>query len=146
MLPEPFIENYQEWSEYNCADIIFVIYPYSLMYQPGLHIIATITTTNTILLENVGNMQQLVNELIAGNHLVKLGEVYHNFDPAGFTCVVCLSESHLSVHTWPEFNKVNLDIYLSNHLRNNDGTVEKLFNAFVHYFEGEVTDVKRINR
>ncbi len=91
-------------------------------------------------------MQSLLNGLIENNDLEKLGEVYHKFPGAGYTAVVCLSESHLSLHTWPEYNKVNLDIYLSNFLRYNNGTVEKIFNSLVEYLEGTVTDVKKIRR
>ena len=116
------------------------------MYQPGLHIIATVSTSQKHLLEKFEGIQSFINSLIAENDLEKLGEVYHNFEPSGFTSVVCLSESHLSLHTWPEFDKVNLDIYLSNFLRNNDGTVEEIFDALVTYFDGSVTDVRRLKR
>jgi len=83
-------------------------------YQPGLHIIATLHSENIQLLTTYFDCKHLIDTLIESFDLKHLGEVYHNFSPAGFTGVVCLSESHLSVHTWPEYNKVNLDIYLSN--------------------------------
>lgn len=36
----------------------------------------------------------------------------HRFDfPGGATGFVLLSESHISVHTWPEFKYVSADIY-----------------------------------
>jgi S-adenosylmethionine decarboxylase len=116
------------------------------MYKPGLHIIATITTSNSYLLEKFEDIRPIIDLLITTNGLVKLGEVYHNFEPSGFTSVVCLSESHLSIHTWPEYNKVNLDIYLSNFLRSNDGTVNNIYNKLVEYFAGSVTDLQKFRR
>jgi len=87
-----------------------------------------------------------VDSQIAKFDLQKLGDVYHNFTPIGFTAVVCLSESHLSVHTWPEYGLVNLDIYLSNHLRVNDGIVTELFLAIKNYFGATVEKELLIRR
>jgi len=36
---------------------------------------------------------------------------FHRFSPVGVSGVVVISESHLSVHTWPETGYVALDIY-----------------------------------
>ena len=36
---------------------------------------------------------------------------FHKFPPHGVSGVVVISESHLSVHTWPEAGYVALDIY-----------------------------------
>lgn len=90
--------------------------------------------------------KQLADELTQVFDLQKLGEVYHDFEPGGFTGIICLSESHLSVHTWPEFGKVNLDIYLSNFLRINDGTVRVIFERITAYFEARVISENQITR
>ena len=117
-----------------------------MSYNPGTHIIATLCTTKTELLHQYKEFQQLVNSLIASNDLQKLGEVYHNFSPAGYTAVVCLSESHLSIHTWPEYGKVNVDIYLSNFQRNNDGTVQRLYKAMRKHFDATIENEQIIKR
>jgi len=36
---------------------------------------------------------------------------FHRFNPTGVSGVVVISESHLSVHTWPETGYVALDIF-----------------------------------
>jgi len=117
-----------------------------MSYNPGTHVIATLTTAKTDRLQHYKDFQNLVNNLISSNDLQKLGEVYHNFSPAGYTAVVCLSESHLSIHTWPEYGKVNVDIYLSNFQRNNDGTVQKLYEAMQQHFDAEVEHEQIIRR
>ena len=88
----------------------------------------------------------MADELTDAFDLQKLGEVYHDFEPGGFTGIVCLSESHLSVHTWPEFGKINLDIYLSNFQRINDGVVRAIFDRITAYFEAEVVSEHQITR
>ena len=111
-----------------------------MSYQPGTHLIATLKTSNHQLLIQYAEFSDLVNQLIVKHGLQKLGEVYHNFSPAGFTGIVCLSESHLSIHTWPEHGIINIDIYLSNFLRTNDGTVQCLYDAFQQHFNARVVN------
>ncbi|HZH63388.1 MAG TPA: S-adenosylmethionine decarboxylase [Flavisolibacter sp.] len=117
-----------------------------MTYNPGTHLIATLTTSNSASLHQFGAFQRLVDSLIAQNHLQKLGEVYHNFLPSGYTAVVCLSESHLSIHTWPEYGKINVDIYLSNFQRNNDGTVQRIYEAMQQHFEATVENEQFLRR
>jgi len=117
-----------------------------MVYQPGTHIIASLASQHNSRLQTFELFKEEVDRLITTHALNNLGEVYHNFSPAGFTAVVCLSESHLSVHTWPEFGKINLDIYLSNYLRTNDETVEKIYKALVQYFDATVEETQTIRR
>ncbi|MGN6492630.1 MAG: S-adenosylmethionine decarboxylase family protein [Agriterribacter sp.] len=115
-------------------------------YQPGTHLIATLQTPNSDGIMHCQAFMQQLNLLIQQYSLQKLGEVYHDFVPGGFTAVVCLSESHISVHTWPEHALINLDIYLSNFQRNNDGTVHAIFNAIVKHFDATIVNHQIIIR
>jgi S-adenosylmethionine decarboxylase len=115
-------------------------------YQPGLHIIAEFSTLQKELLEKSAPVQQLLHSLINKYGLNKLGEVFHDFDPAGFTAVICLSESHISLHSWPEYERVNMDIYLSNYQRNNDQTGQQIFEEIVRFFDAEVISCQQLKR
>jgi S-adenosylmethionine decarboxylase len=123
-----------------------MVNPTRMQYQPGAHVVASLITPETPLLQTYTAFRQIADELVSNYALTKLGEVYHNFVPGGFTAVLCLSESHISVHTWPEFGRVNLDIYLSNYQRNNDGTVQALYEAFIRFFHATVLDSQTIVR
>lgn len=116
------------------------------MYNPGLHIISTLNSDNAAALSSFEPLQIVLNELITNHSLQKLGEVYHNFSPAGFTLVVCLSESHISVHTWPEYSKVNLDIYLSNYKHQNDEKGRAIYKALQAYFSANIINEQIIRR
>lgn len=37
--------------------------------------------------------------------------VFHRFSPQGVSGVVVISESHLAIHTWPEFGYAAVDIF-----------------------------------
>lgn len=40
-----------------------------------------------------------------------LGEISHSFDPQGVTALGLLAESHIAIHTWPEFSYLAADIF-----------------------------------
>ena len=40
-----------------------------------------------------------------------LGESFHHFSPQGVSGVVVIAESHLSIHTWPEYGYAAVDIF-----------------------------------
>jgi len=40
-----------------------------------------------------------------------LGESFHQFNPQGVSGVVIIAESHLFIHTWPEYGYAAVDIF-----------------------------------
>jgi len=40
-----------------------------------------------------------------------VGEVFHRFNPHGVSGAVVIAESHLSIHTWPEYGYAALDLF-----------------------------------
>ena len=71
-------------------------------------------------------------------HLESMGQVvdYHDFENGGFTAVICLTESHLSIHTWPEFKLATFDIFLSNYQKDNSEKVRGIYKEVLNFFEG----------
>ncbi|RNL54047.1 S-adenosylmethionine decarboxylase family protein [Pedobacter jejuensis] len=106
-------------------------------YNPGLHILSEFTTDNNEQLSSFDDCKSLFNQLIAENGLEKVGEVYHDFPNGGFTAVICLTESHLSIHTWPEFKLATFDIFLSNYQKDNTKKVKAIYSAVLSFFDGE---------
>jgi S-adenosylmethionine decarboxylase proenzyme len=49
-----------------------------------------------------------------------LHRTHHQFDPQGITILYMLSESHLSIHTFPEKNYAALDLYTCREYPSND--------------------------
>lgn len=115
-------------------------------YQPGLHLIGEADSPNLTKLSDASLFKVLVDELVAHHGLTKVGEVYHSFHEAGFTAAVCLTESHLSVHTWPEYGKVTFDVFLSNFKRNNDITTQSMFDSIAQYFEASLMHKTELRR
>ena len=42
---------------------------------------------------------------------IVLGESFHQFEPQGVSGVVVIAESHLFIHTWPEYGYAAADIF-----------------------------------
>jgi S-adenosylmethionine decarboxylase len=112
----------------------------------GLHIIANLTVTDSTKLMQFESFKDFINRRIQENNLCKVGEVYHNFNTGGFTAVICLTESHLSIHTWPEINYLTFDIFLSNYLKNNRSKTERLYQCVKEFFPGKILLEQFIDR
>lgn len=113
---------------------------------PGLHIIANFQTHDSSKLKDYSAFKTFIESQIHELGLTSVGEVYHNFPGGGYTAVLCLTESHLSLHTWPEHNYLTFDVFLSNYLKDNRNTTQALYEAVKHFFDAEVVFEKLIER
>lgn len=104
-------------------------------YQPGLHILATFRAGQEAL-RDTDRCRQAFDLIIRELGLQKVGEAYHAFPGGGFTAVVALTESHLSIHTWPEHGLATFDVFLSNFMRDNSATVREVYRRVLEQLEG----------
>lgn len=51
---------------------------------------------------------------------------HHSFKPHGLTALYLLSESHISIHTWPESNRFALDVYSCKEGYNVQAIIERI--------------------
>ncbi len=62
---------------------------------------------------NQNHVEQVMKQAIVSVGATILYSHFHDFgDGGGFTGVLVLSESHASVHPWPEVNLMTFDIYM----------------------------------
>ena len=54
---------------------------------------------------------RLLEEAAVISGATVLQTVFKKFDPQGATVICLLSESHISIHTWPEEGKAAVDVY-----------------------------------
>jgi len=115
------------------------------MYQPGLHILIDFHAQSPILSDMEG-YRNCIQHLINKHELNTLGEVFHKFEGFGFTAVSCLTESHISIHTWPEYERATFDVFLSNYQKVNDQTAATICSALLEYFQAEVINRTEVRR
>ncbi|WP_460671830.1 S-adenosylmethionine decarboxylase family protein [Larkinella ripae] len=115
-------------------------------YRPGLHILSTFEAPLPAL-TNPERCRQAFDRLVLELELAKVGEVYHAFPNGGFTAVLCLTESHVSVHTWPENGLATFDVFLSNFQHDNTAKVRRFYAETLRFFEaGAVLNEQEISR
>lgn len=78
--------------------------------------------------------------------LIVVGDCFHQFEPQGVTGTVLLAESHLAIHTWPEYGFVTLDVYVCNYLTDNHTKAQALFGAIEKILQPARTKFHTIHR
>lgn len=101
----------------------------------GLHVLGEITTKEVERLKSLNQAKRHVRNVIKKHDLHELGSFYYRFPKGGgFTCLVSLVESHISIHTWPELKYLTLDVYLCNYSKDNSVAAKKVFSEIVAFF------------
>jgi S-adenosylmethionine decarboxylase len=113
---------------------------------PGLHIVANFQVADLHKITSFSPFKKFIESQILKHNLCSVGEVFHDFPMGGFTGVVCLTESHLSIHTWPENNYVTFDIFLSNYLKDNRAITQLLYDSVQKYLNATVLFEQIIDR
>lgn len=103
-------------------------------YSPGLHKLVTLEVSENKKLTDSEMFITLTNQILEKNALEKVGIVVYNFENESYTIAVCLKESHICIHTWPEFNQLTLDVYLCNYLQDNSKKVKAIVSEYIEYF------------
>lgn len=115
-------------------------------YSPGLHKLLTLRVPDAQKLTGLDSFEAFTDTILEKHGLEKVGFSAHIFENGSFTAAVCLKESHICIHTWPEFSQLTLDVYLCNYLRDNSLKVKEVGAAYIAYFEAEVLNDFEINR
>lgn len=115
-------------------------------YSPGLHKLVTLEVDTVEKLQSSKDFISFSEDLIVQYNLEKVGISQHDFDNNSFTIAICLKESHICIHTWPEFKQLTLDVYLCNYLQDNTEKVKAITNAYITYFEAKILKDFEINR
>ncbi|MFQ5861083.1 MAG: adenosylmethionine decarboxylase [Dehalococcoidia bacterium] len=77
----------------------------------GTELLLELKDCNRELLNDLDYVKEtlLKAALEAGATIV--GDTFHQFQPRGVTGIVLLAESHLCIHTWPEYSFAAVDIF-----------------------------------
>jgi S-adenosylmethionine decarboxylase len=115
-------------------------------YSPGLHKLVTLQVNEIDLLKSSTKFIDFSEKIIQNYKLEKVGIITHIFENNSFTIAICLKESHICIHTWPEFKQLTLDVYLCNYLQDNSNKVKSITNEYIAFFKGIILKDFEINR
>jgi len=77
----------------------------------GTHIIVELSDCNSRILSDVDLVTSILVTAAKEANAEVLQTAFHRFTPQGVSGVVVIAESHLSIHTWPEYGYAAMDIY-----------------------------------
>ena len=103
----------------------------------GTHIVAdlfeipTETFTKYLSKENYDIFDEIIEKTLRENNMTLLNKCIHHFEhpnfEGAFTSIYLLSESHLSLHSWPEHEYIAMDVFTCG-----DGNAYNIVNEIIH--------------
>ena len=77
----------------------------------GTHLLLEMNECDPLLLDDMAMVKEVLLAAAEEAGATIVGEVFHKFSPVGVTGIVCIAESHISIHTWPEHRYAAVDIF-----------------------------------
>lgn len=114
----------------------------------GLHLVGDLyeCACEKRLLERADDPLKRIRALCQVAGLSVVGERAHEFEGGGYTLATLLAESHVTLHTWPEYDMVALDVYVCNHTQDNSEKARSLARGLVEMFASSRPAIKEIER
>lgn len=81
------------------------------MYALGRHLLLELKDCNEELLDDLDFIRECLNEAAVRCGASVVGESFYHFSPRGVSGVVNIAESHISIHTWPEYGYAAVDVF-----------------------------------
>ena len=77
----------------------------------GKHLLLELKSCDKEVLNDLGFLKGTLLGAATESGATVLGESFHQFEPQGVSGVVVIAESHLFIHTWPEYGYAAVDIF-----------------------------------
>lgn len=77
----------------------------------GQHLLVEFYNCNPEVLDDVAGIEKHMNDAARACGATIVQSSFHRFEPWGVSGVVVISESHLAIHTWPEYGYASVDLY-----------------------------------
>ena len=77
----------------------------------GRHLLLELKDCDREVLNDLDTLRNTLKEAAVVAGATVLGDSFHQFEPQGVSGVVIVAESHLFIHTWPEFGYAAVDIF-----------------------------------
>jgi len=77
----------------------------------GRHLLLELKICNEEVLNDLDLLKRYLNEAAVQSGATVVGESFYHFSPHGVSGVVNIAESHISIHTWPEFRYAAVDVF-----------------------------------
>ena len=108
----------------------------------GRHLLIELFDCDPDAINNLEAVKGALVEAAKRAHATIVDVVFHEFNPFGISGVVVIAESHLAIHTWPEYRYAAVDIFSCGEILR----PEVAANYLVEQFGAERTSVVEMQR
>jgi len=108
----------------------------------GKHIFADFAHCNPGMLNEPETMLSVARRAGAASGSTVLGEMVHAYGPQGVSIALLLAESHLFVHTWPEYGYVSIDVFTCGETLRPERSV-RMFSQLLRPGKSKLRTIKR---
>jgi len=77
----------------------------------GRHLVAELSDCSAKILNDLPELKRSLIEAARRSGALVVDSVFHRYNPQGLSGIVVIAESHLSIHTWPEYNYAAIDCF-----------------------------------
>lgn len=81
------------------------------LFTLGRHLLAEFYDCEPNVLNNVSLIEQTMCDAAEVSGATIVQKNFHHFSPYGVSGVVVIAESHLAIHTWPEYGYAAIDLF-----------------------------------
>lgn len=95
----------------------------------GRHILAEFFNCDREILNNSSEVELFMKKAALDCGATIVSSVFHTFNPHGVSGVVVIAESHLAIHTWPEYGYAAVDVFTCGHLVDPEKAIQSIQNS-----------------
>ena len=77
----------------------------------GRHLLIELYQCDSRVISDVRKIEEIMVGAAKHAKATIVDVVFHNFNPNGISGVIVIQESHLAIHTWPEYGFASIDVY-----------------------------------
>jgi S-adenosylmethionine decarboxylase len=81
------------------------------LHALGTHLLLELKSCNSKVLNDLKKVQEILVSAAREAKATIIETSFHKFSPFGISGVVVIAESHISIHSWPEYGYAAIDIF-----------------------------------
>lgn len=81
------------------------------LYALGTHLLIELKDCNPEIIKDLEAVKNILVDAARKANATIINVTFHEFNPFGISGVVVIAESHLAIHTWPEYGFAAVDVF-----------------------------------
>lgn len=112
----------------------------------GMHVFGELSGCDALSLIGIQEVMERARAIIDESGLTRVAEACHVFPNGGYTFVICLAESHCTVHTWVDERFVTLDVFVCNVRKDQSLIARQVFDDIAGIFQPDNIRFQEVSR